>query len=444
MFIIYDLIFLIVVIIYFPVYLFRRKFHRGFISRLGILPKDLKLGRPIWIHAVSVGEVMAVRGLIGELTKNYPDNKIVISTVTSTGNKIAKGSARECDFVTYLPLDFSFIVRMVVGKIRPALFIIAETEIWPNLISCLYSKNIPIAVVNGRISDSSFRGYLMIKFLLKPILNRISLFCMQTERDAQRLIRLGVSGNKINVTGNMKFDARDYTDERIADYTDERMELGLKDKEKLLVAGSTHPGEEEIVLGVYKKLLAEFTYLRLLIAPRDPERAKEVEGIVIKYGFLVQRVSRLAGERVSGFAGLPVSRLNRHTGTPAHRQTVFILDTVGHLVDYYAVSDLVFVGGSLIRKGGHNILEPASLGKPILFGPHMFNFRDIAELFLENQAAQSVRNRDELAQKLRDLLNDSSKALQFSRRAKGLIRENQGATQKNLGLIKNLYAKISL
>jgi 3-deoxy-D-manno-octulosonic-acid transferase len=237
----------------------------------------------------------------------------------------------------------------------------------------------------------------------------------------------------------MKFDAGDYADERIADYADQRIGLGLKDKEKLLVAGSTHPGEEEIVLDVYKELLAEFPYLRLLIAPRHPERATEIEKMIIRYGFRPLRVAQIDQRPTSPQNVASPPRL-----FGGNQPSVFILDTVGHLVDYYAVADLVFVGGSLIRKGGHNILEPAALGKPILFGPYMFNFRDISELFLENQAAQSVRNRDELAKKSRDLLNDSSKALQFSRRAKGLIRENQGATQKNLGLIKNLYAKTSL
>jgi len=402
---------------------------------LGILPRYVSLNNSIWVHAVSVGEAVAVRILIEELRKFYPTKRFVISTVTATGNKIAKGIAEKTDFVTYLPLDFSFIVKRVINKIRPSLFIIAETEIWPNLISYLARLNIPIVIVNGRISDSSFRGYLMIKFLLRPILNKISLFCVQTQRDAQRLIGLGVSGDKINITGNMKFDFKDYTDLK-KDYTDYRLKLGLNPKEKLLVMGSTHPGEEEIILNVYQGLNKEFPDLRLLIAPRHPERAKDIEKIVIKYGLNLVRVSQLAS--------LPVCQLNRPTGQQANRPTVFILDTIGQLMNYYAISDIVFVGGSLVKKGGHNILEPASLGRPVLFGPHMFNFRDIAELFLKNQAAILVHNQKELREKIKDLLSNPSLATQFCQRAQELILGNQGATQKNVGLIKNLYAKISL
>jgi len=426
MFIIYDLIFLIVAIMYLPVYLFRRKFHQGFWQRLGFLPKDLKLDRPIWIHAVSVGEVMAVKGLIGELRKAYLDKQFVISTVTPTGNKIAQGIAQKGDFVTYLPLDFSLIVRRTLNKIKPSLFIIAETEIWPNLLSYLYKRNIPVVVVNGRISDSSFKGYLLIKFLLRPILNRVTLFCVQSDRDAQRLIGLGVSGDKINITGNMKFDFKDYTDLK-KDYTDYRLKLGLNPKEKLLVMGSTHPGEEEIILKVYKDLLKDYSSLRLLIAPRHPERTKDIEKLIIKYNFQSLRISQVDLRPVT-----------------CDLRPIFILDTVGQLVNYYAISDIVFVGGSLVKKGGHNILEPASLGRPVLFGPHMFNFRDIAELFLKNQAAILVHNQKELREKIKDLLSNPSLATQFCQRAKELILENQGATQKNVGLIKNLYAKISL
>ena len=276
---------------------------------MGILPRYVSLNNSIWVHAVSVGEAVAVRILIEELRKFYPTKRFVISTVTATGNKIAKGIAEKTDFVTYLPLDFSFIVKRVINKIRPSLFIIAETEIWPNLISYLARLNIPIVIVNGRISDSSFRGYLMIKFLLRPILNKISLFCVQTQRDAQRLIGLGVSGDKINITGNMKFDFKDYTDLK-KDYTDYRLKLGLNPKEKLLVMGSTHPGEEEIILNVYQGLNKEFPDLRLLIAPRHPERAKDIEKIVIKYGLNLVRVSQLAS--------LPVCQLNRPTGQQAN------------------------------------------------------------------------------------------------------------------------------
>ena len=438
MYILYDLIFLLFATAYLPIFLFRKKFHRGFKMRLGILPKHLKLEHPIWVHAVSVGEVMAVRHLIEDLRAAYPDKKLVISTVTTTGNKIAKGIAREGDFVPYLPLDLSFIIRGVVDKIQPSAFVLVETEIWPNLISYLYRKNIPIVVVNGRISDASFNGYLGIRFLLKPVLNKINLFCVQTERDAERLIRLGAAKNKLEITGNMKFDIGDYTpacrqagifplkrdpaSREKRDYTDYKIKLGLKAEEKLFVCGSTHPGEEEIILEVYKNLCNDYPDLRLLIAPRHPERASEIARLIKKFGFEVIRISLL----------------NRRTGEPANRRTVFVLDTVGQLMNYYCLADFVFVGGSLIKKGGHNILEPASQEKPILFGPYMFNFRDIAGLFIENKACILVHNRDELSLSIRDLLNNPAGMATLGKRAKELILENQGATKRNLGCIKKL------
>lgn len=424
MFIVYDLIFLVFALIYLPVYLVKRKFHRGFKMRLGILPEGLELNRPIWIHAVSVGEVMAVKKLIAELRAAYPDKRIVISTVTPTGNKIAQSIAGDNDSVIYLPLDLSFIVRKVVEKINPSLFIMAETEIWPNLISYLARRKMPILLVNGRISERSFKGYLSIRFLIRPLLKKINLFCVQTKTDAQRLLRLGVLENRIKITGNMKFDIQNYADAK-KDYPDYKLKLGLGPKEKFLVAGSTHPGEEEIILGAYKKLLGEFAQLRLLIAPRHPERAKEIEKIALKNGFSCVFISHLD------------LRPDTLTSKP-----IFILDTIGRLMDFYNIADIVFVGGSFIKKGGHNILEPASFGKPVIFGPHMFNFRDIASLFLENKASLLVRNKEELELNIRDLLNNTARASGLSQAAGALILQNQGATQRNLEYIRNyLYAQ---
>jgi len=419
MFILYDLIFLIFTLIYLPIYLCKGKFHRGFLARLGILPKDLDLGRPIWMHAVSLGEAISIRGLVEELRRAYPHKKFVLSTVTATGNKIAREIAQPGDFVTYLPLDFSFTVKKVINKINPGLFIIAETEIWPNLITYLSHKGVPIVTVNARISDASFRGYSAIKPLIKPILNKISLFCAQADTDSQRLKQLGVSSDKIKITGNMKFDQNDYTDLQ-KDCTDYRLKLGLEPGDKLLVAGSTHPQEEEIIIAAYKKLLNKFSSLKLLIAPRHPERSTEIEKIVLKSGFSAIRVSRLAGLAVSG----------------SNPQTVFILDIVGSLMGFYAAADIVFVGGSLIAKGGHNILEPASCAKPVIFGPHMFNFRDITKLFLENNAAIMVSTAAELEVQVAELLENNTKASQLTKNAALVISRNQGATKRNAEAIK--------
>lgn len=429
MFILYDLISLLVVIVYLPIYLFRRKFHSGFLARLGFLPKKLVLDRPVWIHAVSVGETISVKHLIEALRGDLPQKRFVISTVTATGNKIAKSIATDKDYVTYLPLDLSFIVRKVIDRINPAIFIITETEIWPNLIYYLSRKNIPIVVVNGRISDTSFKGYLRIKFLLVSLLNRINTYCVQTRQDADRLLALGLKQEKIKITGNMKFDikVKDYTELK-KDYTDYRMRFGLADKDRLFIAASTHQGEEEIILSVYKQLLEEFANIKLLIVPRHPERAANIEKLIAKFNFRPQRISYLSPTRSS-----VLQQIQR----PDH-STVFILDTVGQLMYFYAISDIVFVGGSLVRKGGHNILEPASLSKPMLIGPNMFNFFDITNLFLKANAVVMVRNEEELKINISALLDNESRITELGRLAKEIILKNQGATLRNKGIITEI------
>lgn len=414
----YDVIFLLISLVYLPLYLIRRKFHRGFIQRIGLLPRALELHHPIWIHAVSVGEAVMVRPLLEELRRAYPGKKFVISTVTPTGNKIARQMAGKDDFVTYLPLDFSFVVKAVISRVKPSLFIIAETELWPNLILCLHAYRIPVVVVNGRISDASFRGYRAIRFLFSALFNRVTLFSVQTSRDRDRLIALGVTSDKIRVAGNMKFDI---TADPGRDFSAYRNALGLVPSQKLIVAGSTHPQEEEIILAVYKELLLTHPDTRLIIAPRHPERALEIEKLIAGFGFASMKISEVARQPAS-----------------AGQRPVFILDTVGHLMAYYAIADIVFVGGSLTQKGGHNILEPAVFGKPILFGPHMFNFRDIARLFLEEGAALLVHGKEELSLRMQELLDNPARGSRLGERARELIRKNQGATQKNMQLIRSL------
>lgn len=452
MFILYDLIFIVFALCYLPVYIFMRKFHSGFLMRLGIFPEKLRKEfsgkRPIWLHAVSVGEVLALRSLLESLHREYPQRPILISTVTPTGNRIARSLAGEKDAVIYLPLDISFIVNRVLSLVKPSLFIIAETEIWPNLISSLRKRNVPIIVVNARISDGSYKGYRLIKFCLAHILRKISLFCVQAEADYLRLLSLGAEKEKIKLTGNMKFDNTDYTDKKNIDYTDKyRLTLELKQNDRLLVAGSTHPGEEEIILAVYRDLLTEFPELRLLIAPRHPERSGQLESIIQKFGFQAARISRLealklvnphSDDKQQGNKQAPLEtagQLAKRNG-PLTGQAVFLLDTIGRLMYFYAIADIVFVGGSLIKKGGHNILEPAIFGKPVIFGPWTFNFRDITSLFLKHKASFLARNQGELKEGIKNLLLNPAIAGELSQRAKKLILQNQGATKRNLEYIR--------
>lgn len=420
MFIVYDLIFLVFTLFYLPIYFLRGKLNSGFFRRLGVLPAELNLNRPIWIHAVSVGEALAIKGLLSQLREAYPDKKLVVSTVTSTGNKIAQGLVREGDFLTYLPLDFSFIIKHVLKKIDPCMFIIAETEIWPNLITGLDKLQIPVITVNGRISDSSYGGYRLIRLFIRPILKKIKQFCVQSDLDALRLENLGVDKQKIQVTGNVKFDIN-LTLFLERDVQRCRAKLWLDQFDKLLVCGSTHPGEEELIFTAYHKLLLIFPKLKLLIAPRNPERSEKISKLAVKSGFKPMFISSLSG-------ACPTC-INR---------PVFILDTIGELFNYYSAADIVFVGGSMVKHGGHNILEPASLRKPVIFGPHMFNFRQITELFLSHQAALMAGDSCELVEKVKELLNSNLLAKGMAERAYELIIENRGATQRSIQIIKQL------
>mgnify|MGYP001570659956 CR=1 FL=1 len=418
----YDSIFIIFAIIYLPIFLVKRKFHQGFRQRLGFLPVYNPKQAPIWVHMVSVGEAIMMRPFVAQLRKDYPDRPLVLSTVTVTGNKIAKHMAKDGDLVCYLPLDISFIVRRFLRKINPALIILAETELWPNLITAAECKKIPVVIVNGRISDGSFGGYRMVRFLLKPLLSKVNLFCMQTDLDKERLEILGVMPKKTKVTKSMKFDAT-LPQIDTAHIKSLKDKLHILDSEKIFIAASTHQGEEEIILAVYKELLAEFSDLRLVIVPRHPERAPEVSNLITKLGFSVVRISQL----------------NPLTRQPANPPTVFILDTVGELINYYAIADIVFMGGSFVRSGGHNILEPALLKKPIVFGPHMFNFRSISDMFLKKEAAILLHNEQELKEKLRNLLSDKAFADRMGAIAYKIIEDNRGATKLTLIYLKEVF-----
>ena len=420
MFIFYDAIFLIFTLVYFPCYLLQGKLNAGFLRRLGFLPAHLDLDRPIWIHAVSVGEAIAIKGLLAQLRQVYPGKRIVISTVTATGNKIAQGLVKDGDFLTYLPLDFSFIVKHVLKRINPSLFIIAETEIWPNLITCLDKMQVPVITVNGRISDSSYHGYRAIKFFIRPILRMVKQFCVQSDLDALRLESLGVDKQRIQVTGNVKFDINldPLLESQALSY---RAKLWLGQFDKLLVCGSTHPDEEELIFAAYCKLLLVFPKLKLLIAPRHPERSEKISRLAAQKGFMPVRISNISGSCPTCING-----------------PVFILDTIGQLLNYYSAADIVFVGGSMVKKGGHNILEPVSLKKPIIFGPYMFNFRQISELFLANQAALLAADSRELADKVKELLSSNLLAKGLVERAYELIIKNRGATTKNIQIIKKI------
>jgi 3-deoxy-D-manno-octulosonic-acid transferase len=420
----YDIGFFIFSLFYLPILIFKGKLHKDFLQRFGVYDKKTleafgsSMGK-IWIQAVSVGEVALCKMFIPLLREKYPGREIVLSTITKTGYELAKKSFAQTATVIYFPLDFSFIVRKVVKLIRPKLYIMIETEIWPNLLREMVAGGVPCILVNGRISDKSIGKYRLVKPFLKGVLDKIMLFCMRSQVDADRIVELGAQKQRVKVTGNMKFDIHPAPGEGHGKLA--VASLGLSDKEKLFVAGSTHPGEEEMVLEAFRAATRVLGSLRLLIAPRHIDRVGDIEAVVKKFGFKPARVTSLSGSRAAQDAS-----------------SVLILDTIGQLNDIYSVATLVFVGGSLVKHGGHNPIEPAVFEKPILFGPHMFNFRDTAMVFVRQNAAMQVSDSAALSEKVGLLLRDESQRRWLGQNARRVVAENSGATERNLKAIKEV------
>ncbi|MFA6142944.1 MAG: 3-deoxy-D-manno-octulosonic acid transferase [Candidatus Omnitrophota bacterium] len=403
----YDIAFFVFSIFYLPVLIFKGKLHEDFAERFGnFAPEKRKLLEDahgaIWIQAVSVGEVSLCKSLIPKLKSAFPDKKIVLSTITKTGNDLAKKLFSQDAVVIYFPLDFSFTVKKAVSLIKPAVYIMIETEIWPNLLKELSNGSIPSILINGRISDRSIGKYILAKPLLKDTLARVGRFCMQSRLDAERIISMGAPKDRVEVTGNMKFDVDINADLKSMETL--RETVSLKADEELFVAGSTHRGEESIVIQSFKELLGDFPKLKLLIAPRHIDRASEVRGEVKSAGL---------GET-----------------------QVTVLDKIGYLNSAYSYAAIVFVGGSLVKHGGQNPIEPAIFEKAILFGPHMFNFRDISASFLKHNAARCISNNKELTEIVRMLLIDKTKRDELGRNAKQVVSDNRGATDRNVEVIK--------
>jgi 3-deoxy-D-manno-octulosonic-acid transferase len=294
-----------------------------------------------------------------------------------------------------------------------------ETEIWPNLLRELVRAAVPAVLINGRISDKSFGKYKVARPFLKNILNEIDMFCMQSPTDAKRIRELGAPEDRVRTTGNMKFDIDTRGDEEKSKAMQKL--LNLNSSEKLFVAGSTHKGEEEALVRAFKEVIREFPNLKLLIAPRHVERVAEVEALVRRFGLEPARVSNLYERRDTN-----------------DERRVFILDTIGQLNDIYPLATLVFIGGSLVRHGGHNPIEPAIFEKAILFGPHMSNFKDISSIFLKNEAAIQVADRKELLEKIKLLLNDDAERTKLGQNAKRVVLKSGGATRRNLDAIEEI------
>jgi 3-deoxy-D-manno-octulosonic-acid transferase len=400
-----------------------RKYVANLPQRLGYLPVSFNIDADdsIWIHAVSVGEVLTARALLPALRERYPKLRLFLSTTTMTGQQIARNNLQYVDEVFYFPFDFAFIVNRTLRLVRPRLFIMMETEIWPNLLRACAREGVKTMLVNGRISARSYPRYRLARPFFRRVLRHVDRFCMQSDESARRIIDIGADHQRVGVTGSLKFDSLELPGTPTGDRGRNRVlrYFRIAPERPVVIAASTRKGEEGAVLEAFQRIRATMTRALLIIAPRKPPQFDEVERLARRAGWNVGRRSEL-----------------RVDAEPGH--DVLILDTVGELAQLYQVATVVFVGGSLVDTGGHNILEPAVFGKPIVFGPHMQNFAEIARTFLDNGAAIQVRTGRELGPVLLDLLGDPVRRASLGAAARALVEANRGARIKSLAAIAQL------
>lgn len=406
----YSAVLSVFALFYLPKFLKKGKHRRGLSERFGRVPasaiKKLSGRKVIWVHGVSVGEVVQAFRLVGLLRERTPDAAFLVTATTTAGLEVADKLKDEDDTVLCFPADFGFAVRAFADAVGPRAVILLETEIWPNLICELSSRGIPVYVVNGRISEKAMRSYRRVRGLLRAVMGRLSGVGAQDERMRARFIELGADPARVRVTGNMKFD---WEPPASAGADAERIGRNLRGDGFLFVAGSTHEGEDGPLMDAVLELRGRYPSLRFLLAPRHMERLEAIEALAKEKGIIFDRVSRTTG------------------GGP-----FWLLDRMGILGALYASADAVFVGGSLKDFGGHNPVEPAYFEKPVLFGPHMGNFGEMAEEFRSQGAAVVVRNAGDVTRELGAWMRDPSAARTVGHNAKRLVLRHQGATRRNI------------
>jgi 3-deoxy-D-manno-octulosonic-acid transferase len=421
-FLIYNLI---SIVIFFPVvaYHLYRSVSRGrppaLAERFGFIPEaelsKIRSRPVIWLHAVSVGESIAARPLLKALRIRYPDHAILVSNTTETGRGTASAFP-EKDLCIYFPFDFLPAVRRALDSVQPELVIIMETEIWPNFTREAFSRKIPVILANGRISDHSYAGYLRFSWFFRHALRLFSRLCMQTETDCDRIIAIGAPAGRTLQTGNLKYDIPF----RLMSLDEKHLlkeSYSIPDGMFVLMAGSTHAGEEQLVIDSYRELLPHVDGLFLVLVPRHPERSAEVAALLQRSGLSFKR------------------RTSAPYPDEFEKGEVLLVDTIGEMMNLYALSDVAIVGGSLVPTGGHNLLEPASLGVPSVFGPHMSNFREIAELVLHYGAGVQVDSPEGLTESCRALITSAELRRVLGQNGLKLIRDNGGATERHLKII---------
>ncbi len=401
-------------------------------DRAAFIKERLGLSRyektDIWIHTVSVGETLASLPFLKKIKKEFPHKKIVLSTTTYTGQKVAREKFPEADRILYMPLDIFFCVKRVVKYLKPAVFATIETELWPALFHELKTSGSRIVILNGRISDNSFKGYRKIRFFTKKILSSVDFLYMQEKVYADRIVSLGAEAHKVGVMGNFKCDM-DFNEAAAPEWLSHV-------SSRIFLAASTHKGEEQIILDAYDSVRRKASDLKLILAPRHPERFNEVAELIRSRNMNYIRRSEM--DTPSALSSqLSAETKNRHNGIP----DVILLDTIGELSRVFSKATAAFIGGSLVPSGGHNLLEPAYWSKPMLFGPHMENF-PIAKEFLLKSAAVEARNAGDIERSLVDLLTNEEKAERMGVNAKELLEKNSGAVKKAVELMRGYLGTV--
>jgi 3-deoxy-D-manno-octulosonic-acid transferase len=426
----YNLALFVILVAGSPWWLFRmvttQKYREGILMRLGLVTSSYRkqitgmssVRSLIWIHAVSVGEVLAVSCLVKTLDAALPGYRIVVSTTTRTGQELARERFGE-ERVFYCPLDLPWAVRAWLNALQPRLFVLAETEFWPNLLSGCFRRKIPVAVVNARISDRSWPRYRRLRWLWRPFLSRLSRVLAQSQADAERLKTIGCLPECVTVAGNLKFDVRAA---ELSDAT--RLLKALAGQLRLIVAGSTLEGEEAALLEAWPRLLQADPQLAMVLAPRHPERFAAVATLLEKSGFSWTRRSDWRSTREDSLQ-------------PLNSGQIVLLDTIGELASVYSLALVAFVGGSMVPAGGHNPLEPAQFGVPIVMGPHFANFRAITKDLLAHQALR-ISATEDLAATLIGLLRDPQAATAMGGRARQVFEQQSGATERCVVALREL------
>ena len=475
MYLLYNFLLILFVIITFPFWLYKvftkEKHRKGFWEKLGLgtelnsVPATPDNSCRIHIHAVSVGEVIAAIPFIKELRQRHPEIRITLSTVTPTGNEVARTRLPEVDQILYSPFDFPWSVKRFIDRVKPDIYVSVETELWPNFLREVKRFGAKSLIINGRISPDAFKGYRRFRFVMKRVLSNVDLFCMQSDEDADRIREIGAPAGSVTVTGNMKYDQKFI--EMDEDAISAKMRLyGIDKGDKVIVAGSTHPGEDEAIISAYLECQKDDekpAYTPPVCHPefisgsqtmpgeeipkqvrddRGDDRGMGFSGAKLRLIIVPRHIERTADiERILKARGLDVIKrtgLRNSEKNDVPYRTVIVVDTIGELSSLYSIATIVIIGGSFITHGGQNPLEAMYYRKPLIFGKHMFNFKQITEEILESGAGLMIEDKDSLKDALQGLLNNNGKQQEMGEKGYKIIAKNRGAVERNLAIIEKL------